>query len=132
MSSNPLTFGQGVMKSDVCIMTEPWVTKLSATWRALDWFRYAPARWSSGLWKRAAMRSLLAVATLRMLGLCVLVIVVPGVALAADNGAAEFAKGWDLLKIKKYQEARAALESRMKKNPSNALAQFYLADACRD
>lgn len=76
------------------------------------------------------MRSLLT-AALRMLGLCVLVIVVPGVASAADNGAAEFAKGWDLLKLKKYQEARAALEAGMKKNPANALAQFYLADACR-
>ena len=76
------------------------------------------------------MRSLLA-ATMRMLGLCVLVIVMPGAASAADNGAAEFAKGWDLLKLKKYQEARAALEAGMKKNPSNALAQFYLADACR-
>ncbi|MEK9142142.1 MAG: SUMF1/EgtB/PvdO family nonheme iron enzyme, partial [Nitrospirota bacterium] len=52
-------------------------------------------------------------------------------ALAADNGGAEFAKGWDLLKLKKYQEARAALEAGIKKNPANALAQFYLADACR-
>lgn len=77
------------------------------------------------------MRSLLAVATLWMLGLCVLVFVMSGAASAADNGAAEFAKGWDLLKLKKYQEARAALEAGMKKNPSNALAQFYLADACR-
>jgi len=76
------------------------------------------------------MRSLLT-ATLRMLGLCVLVFVMPGAASAADNGAAEFAKGWDLLKLKKYQEARAALEAGMKKNPANALAQFYLADACR-
>lgn len=50
---------------------------------------------------------------------------------AADSGEAEFAKGWDLLQKKQYQEARAALEGGMKKNPSNALAHFYLGDACR-
>jgi formylglycine-generating enzyme required for sulfatase activity len=65
------------------------------------------------------------------LGLFALFMLVPITTWAADNGEADFAKGWDLLKHKKYKEARAALETGMKKNPSNALAHFYLADACR-
>ena len=65
------------------------------------------------------------------LGLCALMAVTPSAALAADSGEAEFAKGWDLLKQRQYQEARTALEGGMKKNPSNALAHFYLGDACR-
>ena len=50
---------------------------------------------------------------------------------AADTGEADFAKGWDLLKQKHYSEARTALETGLKKNPGNALAHFYLGDACR-
>jgi formylglycine-generating enzyme required for sulfatase activity len=64
-------------------------------------------------------------------GLSILFMLAPLAVLAADKGDAEFAKGWDLLKLKKYQEARAELETGMRKNPSNALAHFYLADACR-
>ncbi|MEK6785511.1 MAG: tetratricopeptide repeat protein [Nitrospirota bacterium] len=68
----------------------------------------------------------------RLLGFSVFfMMLMPLVAVAADTGEADFAKGWDLLKHKKYKEARAALETGMKMNPSNALAQFYLADACR-
>lgn len=65
------------------------------------------------------------------LGLLALLMLVPVTTWAADNGEADFAKGWDLLKHKKYKEARAALETGMKKNQSNALAHYYLADACR-
>jgi len=55
------------------------------------------------------MRLFLASATLRMLALCAFVMLVPTAASAADTGDADFAKGWDLLKAKKYKEARAAL-----------------------
>jgi len=48
-----------------------------------------------------------------------------------DKGAQEFATGYDFLKQQKYQEARAELEAGIKKNSSNALAHFYLAEACR-
>jgi formylglycine-generating enzyme required for sulfatase activity len=65
------------------------------------------------------------------LGLSVLFMLVPLAAWAADNGDGDFAKGWDLLKHKKYKDARAALETGMKKNQSNTLAHYYLADACR-
>jgi formylglycine-generating enzyme required for sulfatase activity len=68
---------------------------------------------------------------MRMLALGALLLFSPVAASAADTGEADFAKGWDLLKLKKYKEARTALETGMKKNPANALAQFYLADACR-
>ena len=50
---------------------------------------------------------------------------------AADQGEQEFAKGWDLLNQKQYKEARAELEAGIRKNPSNALAHFYLAESCR-
>ena len=46
-------------------------------------------------------------------------------------GAQEFATGYDLLKQQKYQEARTAFEAGLQHNPSNALAHFYLAEACR-
>lgn len=67
----------------------------------------------------------------RSLGLFAFFMLAPITTWAADTGEGDFAKGWDLLKIKKYKEARMALETGLRKNPSNALAQFYLADACR-
>jgi formylglycine-generating enzyme required for sulfatase activity len=63
--------------------------------------------------------------------MCAVLIVTPGSVRAAGAGEQEFAKGWDLLKQKQYKEARAELEAGVKKNPSNALANFYLAEACR-
>lgn len=53
------------------------------------------------------------------------------VAHAAGAGDQEFAKGAALLKQKQYAEARAALEDGLKKSPSNAVAHFNLAEACR-
>jgi formylglycine-generating enzyme required for sulfatase activity len=50
---------------------------------------------------------------------------------AAGVGEQEFTKGLYLLNQKQYKEARAELEVGVKKNPSNALANFYLAEACR-
>jgi formylglycine-generating enzyme required for sulfatase activity len=56
----------------------------------------------------------------------------PGaIAHAADTGDQDFAKGAALLKQKQYVEARAALEAGMTKSPSNAVAHFNLAEACR-
>lgn len=40
-------------------------------------------------------------------------------------------KGYDLLQQKQYAEARKAFEVGLKKQPSDALVHFYLADACR-
>jgi formylglycine-generating enzyme required for sulfatase activity len=48
-----------------------------------------------------------------------------------DKGAQEFATGYDLLKQQKYQEARTAFEAGLQLNPANAMAHFYLGDACR-
>jgi len=48
-----------------------------------------------------------------------------------DKGAKEFAKGYDFLKHQKYQEARTAYEAGLQHNPANAMAHFYLGDACR-
>ena len=62
------------------------------------------------------------------LGMCLTMVMTPA---RADQGEQEFASGWDLLKQNKYQEARTALEAGLQKNPSNALAHFYLAEACR-
>ena len=39
--------------------------------------------------------------------------------------------GYEFLKQQKYQEARAAFEADLLQNPRNAMAHFYLADACR-
>jgi formylglycine-generating enzyme required for sulfatase activity len=52
-------------------------------------------------------------------------------ALAAEPGEQDFAKGENLLKNKQYAEARAVLESGIAKSPSNVLAHFNLAEACR-
>ena len=47
------------------------------------------------------------------------------------DDAKKFAAGYDFLKQHKYQEARASLEGSLENNPANALAHFYLGDACR-
>ncbi len=66
----------------------------------------------------------------RAMLLCLFVISGGGVhAAGADDP--DFAKGADLLKQKKYAEARAALETGLAKSPSNVVAHFNLAEACR-
>ena len=53
------------------------------------------------------------------------------VALAsADQSAKKFSAGYDFLKQHKYQEARTAYEMDLQQNPANAMAHFYLGDAC--
>ena len=49
----------------------------------------------------------------------------------ADERAKKCSTGHDLLKQHKYQEARTALEACLQKAPANAMAQFYLGDACQ-
>jgi formylglycine-generating enzyme required for sulfatase activity len=48
-----------------------------------------------------------------------------------DKGAKKTPSGYDLLNQQKFQEARAAFEADLQKNPANAVAHFYLGDACR-
>ena len=62
--------------------------------------------------------------------LCLNMTVTP-MALAADAGEQNFAKGESLLKHKQYAEARTTLEAGLIKNSSNVQAQFNLAEACR-
>jgi formylglycine-generating enzyme required for sulfatase activity len=50
---------------------------------------------------------------------------------SADQSAKIFSAGYDFLKQQKYQEARAAYEEGLQQSPANALAHFYLGDACR-
>ena len=50
---------------------------------------------------------------------------------SADKGAKKFATGYDFLKQQQYQEARTAYEAGLQQNPANALAHFYLGEACR-
>ncbi len=45
--------------------------------------------------------------------------------------AKKFAAGYDFLKQQKYQEARTAYEAGLQQQPANAMAHFYLGDACR-
>ena len=77
------------------------------------------------------MRLSLAKVAMFCLFMCALLVVTPGSVRAAGAGEQEFAKGLDLLKQKQYKEARAELEAGIKKNPSNALAYYHLAEACR-
>ena len=49
----------------------------------------------------------------------------------ADESAEKFATGYNFLKQQKYQDARAAYEGGLQQSPSNAMAHFYLGDACR-
>ncbi|MGH7182913.1 MAG: SUMF1/EgtB/PvdO family nonheme iron enzyme, partial [Nitrospiraceae bacterium] len=48
-----------------------------------------------------------------------------------DEKAKKFTAGYEFLKQQKYQEARAAFEAGLQENPANAMAHFYLGDACR-
>jgi formylglycine-generating enzyme required for sulfatase activity len=48
-----------------------------------------------------------------------------------DERAKKFAAGYDFLNQQKYQEARTAFEAGLQQYPANALAHFYLGDACR-
>ena len=48
-----------------------------------------------------------------------------------DERAKKFTAGYEFLKQHKYQEARAAFEVGLQQDPGNALAHFYLGDACR-
>ena len=49
----------------------------------------------------------------------------------ADKSAEKFATGYNFLKQQKYQEARTAYETGLQQTPANAMAHFYLGDACR-
>ncbi|MEP6959901.1 MAG: SUMF1/EgtB/PvdO family nonheme iron enzyme [Nitrospirota bacterium] len=48
-----------------------------------------------------------------------------------DEKAKKFTAGYEFLKQQKYQEARTAFETGLQENPANAMAHFYLGDACR-
>ncbi len=48
-----------------------------------------------------------------------------------DETAKKFAAGYNFLKQQKYQEARTAYEVGLQQQPANAMAHFYLGDACR-
>ncbi len=52
-------------------------------------------------------------------------------AASVDQSAKSFATGYDFLKQHKYQEARTAYEVGLQQRPANAIAHFYLGDACR-
>ena len=48
-----------------------------------------------------------------------------------DERAKKFTAGYEFLKQQKYQEARTAFEAGLQQSPANAMAHFYLGDACR-
>ena len=48
-----------------------------------------------------------------------------------EKGPKQPSSGYDFLNQHKYQEARTAFEGELRQNPANALAHFYLGDACR-
>ena len=50
---------------------------------------------------------------------------------SVDQSAQKFALGYEFLKQHKHQEARRAYEVGLQQSPANAMAHFYLADACR-
>ncbi|OAI45170.1 hypothetical protein AYO43_01825 [Nitrospira sp. SCGC AG-212-E16] len=52
-------------------------------------------------------------------------------ATAVDERVKRCSTGHDFLKQHKYQEARTALDACLQKAPANALAHFYLGDACQ-
>jgi formylglycine-generating enzyme required for sulfatase activity len=52
-------------------------------------------------------------------------------ATAVDERVKKCSTGHDFLKQHKYQEARTALEACLQKAPANAMAHFYLGDACQ-
>jgi tetratricopeptide (TPR) repeat protein len=49
----------------------------------------------------------------------------------ADERSKMFVAGHQYLKQQKYQEARVAFEAHLQQHPENAMAHFYLGDACR-
>ena len=49
----------------------------------------------------------------------------------SDERSKKFGAGHEYLKQQKYQEARAAFEAHLQQNPADAMAHFYLGDACR-
>jgi formylglycine-generating enzyme required for sulfatase activity len=53
------------------------------------------------------------------------------VAAASDTTVKSFAAGYELLNQHKYQEARTVYEAGLQQQPANALAHFYLGEACR-
>jgi formylglycine-generating enzyme required for sulfatase activity len=48
-----------------------------------------------------------------------------------DERAKKFNAGYEFLKQHKYQEARTAFEAGLQQYPANAMAHFYLGDACQ-
>ena len=48
-----------------------------------------------------------------------------------DERTKIFSTGYDFLQQHKYQEARTAFETGLQQHPANAMAHFYLGDACR-
>ena len=48
-----------------------------------------------------------------------------------DERAKKFTAGYEFLKQHKYQEARTAFEAGLQQYPANAMAHFYLGDACQ-
>ena len=48
-----------------------------------------------------------------------------------DGRAAKFSAGYEYLKQQKYEQARTAFEAGLQQYPANALAHFYLGDACQ-
>jgi formylglycine-generating enzyme required for sulfatase activity len=48
-----------------------------------------------------------------------------------DQSAKKFVIGYELLTQHKYQKARTAYESGLRDSPANAIAHFYLSEACR-
>ncbi len=48
-----------------------------------------------------------------------------------DERVKKFAAGYDFLNQHRYQEARTAFEAGLQEYPPNAMAHFYLGDACR-
>jgi formylglycine-generating enzyme required for sulfatase activity len=74
------------------------------------------------------MNMLLAFVAMLMFGLA------PHLTMAAapaEKPTKKFAIGYEFLQHNKYQEARAAYEAGLQEYPANALAHFYLGEACR-
>ena len=50
---------------------------------------------------------------------------------SVDESNKKFSAGYKLLQQHQYQEARTAYEAGLQQQPANAMAHFYLGDACR-
>ena len=79
-------------------------------------------------WCMWRMRKILVLVAMLMLGLGTDLTMA---AASAEERTKKFAIGFDFLQQNKYQEARAAYEAGLQEYPANALAHFYLGDACR-